>query len=313
MARQSAPRGGEPHTPVGAPDKGLKGGCAMPEDNVFQRITQEYYQLTASEKKLANYVVANGQRTQSMSISELAGECAVAEATITRFCRRMGYQGYSAFRLAIAASAVTRPSDADLLSGEIHADDTVPILCRKLAGAEIDAITETQALIQPERIQAAADLLLSADRVMCMGQGASMLMAEEAAHLFTTVFSGFFPVSDSHMQVITTSKLTERDAILAFSYSGATKELLDILRVAKAQKVPTLLVTRYCGSPGAAQADLVLQCGSTEGPLQLGSIAARIAQLYLVDVLFSEMCRRDLDHCKRQRELVADYLSEKHV
>ena len=115
------------------------------------------------------------------------------------------------------------------------------------------------------------------------------------------------------MQVITTSKLTERDAILAFSYSGATKELLDILRVAKAQKVPTLLVTRYPGSPGAAQADLVLQCGSTEGPLQLGSIAARIAQLYLVDVLFSEMCRRDLDHCKRQRELVADYLSEKHV
>src|SRR5699024_4292197 len=84
MARQSAPRGGEPHTPAGAPDKGLKGGCAMPEDNVFQRITQEYYQLTASEKKLANYVVANGQRTQSMSISELAGECAVAEATITR-------------------------------------------------------------------------------------------------------------------------------------------------------------------------------------------------------------------------------------
>ena len=67
MARQSAPRGGEPHTPAGAPDKGLKGGCAMPEDNVFQRITQEYYQLTASDKKLANYVVANGQRTQSMS------------------------------------------------------------------------------------------------------------------------------------------------------------------------------------------------------------------------------------------------------
>ena len=97
MARQSAPRGTEPHTPAGAPDKGLKGGCAMPEDNVFQRITQEYYQLTASEKKLANYVVANGQRTQSMSISELAGECGVAEATITRFCRRMGYQGYSAF------------------------------------------------------------------------------------------------------------------------------------------------------------------------------------------------------------------------
>ena len=64
---------------------------------------------------------------------------------------------------------------------------------------------------------------------------------------------------------------------------------------------------------GAAQADVVLQCGSTEGPLQLGYVAARIAQLYLIDVLFSEMCRRDLEHCRQHRELVADALSEKHV
>ena len=70
----------------------------MPEENVFNRITREYYQLTASEKKLANFVVANGQRSQSMSISELAAACGVAEATISRFCRRMGYRGYSALR-----------------------------------------------------------------------------------------------------------------------------------------------------------------------------------------------------------------------
>ena len=76
----------------------------MPEENVFSRITQEYYQLTASEKKLATFVVANGQRSQTMSISELAAACGVAEATISRFCRRMGYRGYSVFRLAIAAA-----------------------------------------------------------------------------------------------------------------------------------------------------------------------------------------------------------------
>ena len=65
----------------------------MSEEDVFTRITQEYYQLTASEKKLANFITANGQRSQSMSISELAAACGVAEATISRFCRRMGYSG----------------------------------------------------------------------------------------------------------------------------------------------------------------------------------------------------------------------------
>ena len=131
-----------------------------------------------------------------------------------------------------------------------------------------------------------------------MGQGGSMLLAEEASHLFTTVFPGFFPVSDSHMQVIAASNLTAKDAILFFSYSGATKDLMDVLQIARQRQTRIVLVTRYPGSPGAELADCVLQCGSTENPLQLGSIAARIAQLYLIDVLFSEMCRRDLEHCK---------------
>ena len=115
------------------------------------------------------------------------------------------------------------------------------------------------------------------------------------------------------MQVITASSLTERDAILFFSYSGSTRDLMDVLHVARQQHAKSILVTRYPGSPGAALVDVVLQCGSIEVPLQLGSVAARIAQLYLIDVLFSEMCRRDLETCRHHRELVADALSEKHV
>ncbi len=284
----------------------------MPDENVFNRITQEYYQLTASEKKLANFVSANGRQAQGMSISELAAACGVAEATISRFCRRLGYRGYSAFRLAIAASMAGRV-ESNPLSGEITPTDTVSALSTKLAGAEISAIRETKSLIHPASIQKAADILLASEKVLCMGQGGSMLLAEEAAHLFTTVFPGFFPVPDSHMQVIYASSLSPRDTILYFSYSGATKDLLDVLRIAKQRRANVLLVTRYPNSPGAEQADLVLQCGSTETPLQLGSIAARIAQLYLIDVLFSEMCRRNLEDCKLQRETVADALSEKHI
>ena len=284
----------------------------MSEEDVFTRITQEYYQLTASEKKLANFITANGQRSQSMSISELAAACGVAEATISRFCRRMGYSGYSAFRLAIAAATVSR-MDPKMLSGTIQPDDSVSELCSKLAGVDIGAIHETQALIQPEVIKTAADILLAGDKVLCMGQGGSMLMAEEAAHLFTTVFSGFFPVQDSHMQVIAASNLSERDVILFFSYSGATKDLMDVLRIAKQRQTKIILVTRFPGSPGAALADCVLQCGSTENPLQLGSVAARIAQLYLIDVVFSEMCRRDLEGCGHRREMIADALSDKHL
>ena len=283
----------------------------MPEDNAVNRITDSYYQLTTSEKKLANFVVANGPSAQQMSISEMAAECGVAEATVSRFCRRLGYSGYSAFKLAIAG--VAGRSAPSPLNGEILEEDSVEDMCSKLANASMDAIVETQSLVRPADIKVAADAIVAADKVICMGQGASMLMAQEVAHLFSTAFSGFFAVIDSHVQAVTVAQLTERDLILYFSYSGSTKELMDLLRIAKARKVKVLLITRYPNSPGASMADIVLQCGSIESPLQLGSVPARIAQLYLADVLFSEVCRRDLEGCRRRRERAADALSEKHV
>jgi len=272
----------------------------------------EYYQFTSAEKKVADYVVSSGVKAQSMSISELAGVCGVAEATISRFCRRLGYDGYAAFRLAIAASAAFREG-ANPLTGEVSAEDSIPDLAQKLAGASINAIQETQGLIDPKTIRAAADILIGAEKVLCMGQGGSMILAQEAAHLFTTAFSSFYAVNDSHMQVIYASQLGAKDAILFFSYSGSTTGLMDVQRVSKARGVKMVLITRYPNSPGAKQADLVLQCGSTESPLQLGSVPARVAQMYLVDVLFSEICRRDMEGCRAHRAAVADALSEKHV
>ena len=63
----------------------------MANTNIFEQINSEYYQLTSAEKRVADYVADHQQRTQYMSISELAEEAGVAEATVTRFCKRLGY------------------------------------------------------------------------------------------------------------------------------------------------------------------------------------------------------------------------------
>jgi len=287
----------------------------MPDSNIFARITSGYYQLTAAEKKVADYIVVqqHQQKVQYFSISELAEACGVADATISRFCRQIGYRSYNAFKLAVAKSTVARPGTRSPLTGEITPEDSITDLCQKLCTADVDAIAQTQELIRPEVIQRAADALLAADRVLCMGQGGSMIMAEEAAHLFSTSFGGYFAVRDSHMQMIEATQLTERDAILYFSYSGATRDLMELLPVARERRAKILLITRFPNSPAAAMADIVLLCGSNENPLQLGSAAARIAQIYLLDVLVNEMCRRDMASCAAHRQAIADALSEKHI
>lgn len=280
--------------------------------NLLERISSEYYQLTTAERKVADYVVAHQRDTQFMSISDLAEACGVADATVSRFCRRLNYKGYNAFKLAVA-NTVSQRSGEMFLSGEISPEDSVPDLCQKLYSTELEALSQTLSMIRPENILAAADILSRAKRVLCMGQGGSMIMAAEAAHLFSTAMPGFSPVSDSHLQLIAATTLAAEDAVLFFSYSGATRELMDLLDVVGDRGAKVILVTHFPKSPAAAQADVVLQCGANEGPLQLGSVPARMAQLFLVDILFTEVCRRNEGAAKEVRERVADALSAKHI
>ena len=284
----------------------------MIESNIFEKISSEYYQLTSAEKRVADFVADHQQKTQYMSISELSEEAGVAEATVTRFCKRLGCKGYNAFKLAVANSVAGR-IDSLPPESEITPDDSIAELGRKLYMADRDAMAQTLELLRPDDVKKAADILCAADNVLCMGQGGSMLLAQECAHLFSTSVPHFRAVSDSHLQAIAAAHLTERDAVIYYSYSGSTEELLKNLRVVRDRGAGVILITRFPKSPGAAYADVVLQCGSREGLLQMGSVAARVAQLYLTDVLFHEVCRRDPVKCAETRQLVAEVLSDRHM
>lgn len=282
-------------------------------ESVFDTISAAYYELTAAEKKTADFIMANRGQSQYLSIAELADYSGVAEATVSRFCRRLGYKGYNAFRLALANASSSLTPEAGLLSGPVESTDSFEEMCQKLYTADQTAMYRTLELIREETIRQAADMLHAAHRVVCMGQGGSMLLAQDACHLFSTVSGKFSAVADSHTQIMTAVNMDEHDLILFFSFSGATKELIDTMQTARARGVKTMLVTRFLKSPGAALADLALPCGANESPLQLGSIPAKIAQLFLIDVLFSEYCRRDMDSCLQSRARLASALESKHL
>ena len=282
------------------------------QPSVFVHIGSEYYTFTASEKKLADYILSAQDSISRMSISELASACAVADATVSRFCRRLGYKGYPDFKIAIANASVGRLED-NPLSGEITQEDDLETISRKLLNASVTAMDQTREVLNLQAVAQAAAILRSSTSVYCMGQGGSMLIAAEAAHLFSTISSKFRPVSDSHMQAMAAVLMEPTDAVLFFSYSGSTLAMLDTLKSVRERGAKVILVTRFPNSPGAALADIVLQCGANENPLQSGSIPARIAQMYLVDVLFSEFTRKDLESAKDSRNRIAHALSAKHV
>ncbi len=286
-------------------------------DNIFVSLSNGYYHFTVAEKKAADYVLAHKTDVQYMSISELAEECGVAEATISRFCRRLNLNGYNAFKLAIAKAAAEEHKGISHVvmsqPEKITETDSVQELSRKVCSSHVAAINQSLELLQPDRIHAAADLICGAERVYFMGQGGSMLLAMIGAYQFSTLAPKFFAVQDSHVQASTVALLSPRDVVVFFSYSGSTKELTEIMTLAKGCGAGVILVTRFSKSPGAALADVVLRCGSNEGPLQLGSMPAKLAQLFVVDVLCQECARRDPETARRSREKIAEALTERHL
>ena len=131
--------------------------------------------------------------------------------------------------------------------------------------------------------------------------------------MFSTVSGKFFAIYDSHIQMSTAATMDQHDAIILFSYSGATHNCLRILELAKSRSVRTILVTRFHNSPAAKLADVVLCCGSNEGPFQVGAIPARIAQLVVVDVLFQEYFRRNRAQCEENIQNIDSALSGMHL
>ena len=102
---------------------------------------------------------------------------------------------------------------------------------------------------------------------------------------FACITNKFRATTDSHMQVMAASLMTEQDVVLFVSYSGATRDLIETLRTAKANGAKVILITHYEDSPGAALADVVLLCGAQESPLDSGSIPIKVAVLYVAEVL----------------------------
>lgn len=262
--------------------------------NILELITEQYQSLTPSNRKLANYILANTRETQYMSISSLAECSGVSEATITRFCRSLGLSGYNSLKLALAKSVhVTNVDDHSGSSGNMQSGDTPSTIFPKIYDECMLSLNETLELLDEKEINRAVDLISAADRVFCFGQGGSMVMAMEAWARFSTATSRFVHIEDTHMQAMSIALATERDVILFFSYSGSTKDMEDIMRIAEERHVSVILVTHFPNSYAAQHADVVLLCGYSESPLQSGSGAAKIGQLFIIECLFSIFYERN--------------------
>ena len=250
--------------------------------NFWELLQQHQGDLTKSGRTVAEYLLQHAGEAQYLSISSLAKECCVAEATVFRFCRALGFEGYHEMRIALAQANTT----GALINQRVpESDADTATLCEHASALLMTTINGTQNALSPEAVDRASELLRKARQVYCLGQGGSMLIANDICARFACISTKFRTAGDSHLQLVTASLMTPEDVVLFVSYSGATRDMLETLRTAKAAGAKIILLTHYEDSPGAKLADVVLLCGAQESPLDSGNIPIKVALLYVAEVL----------------------------
>lgn len=238
--------------------------------------------LKPAENKVANYILDNTEEILHMTITNLSEQTGTALATIVRLCKKIGYSGFQELKNAIVSDLI------DPLKGiheEIELDDNIGTIAQKVFYSGIQSLGDTLKMIDISSLEEAIRVIAEANKVDIYGVGASGFIALDAHHkMFKTgIHSAAY--NDAHMQIISAGFLTERDVAVGISHSGSTKDTIQSLKRAKEAGAKIICVTSYMKSPITKISDISLYVAARETTFRSDAMAARIAQLCLIDLV----------------------------
>lgn len=277
-------------------------------EHVIVKIKAIYSALSSKEKIVADYIMNNPKEIIHLSITEFSENTSVAEATIFRFCKRLGFRGYQAFKIALASEYVEPIQN---FHEEIKEEDEVHTLAKKVFMGHIEAIKDTLNLLDSDKLETIVDLLSRATRIDFYGSGGSSAIALDAYHKFLRTGINCNAHSDSHQQIISAALLKPGQAAIGISHSGSNKDVIEALRIAKANGAVTIAITNHYKSPLTKEADYVLYTTSRETYFRSEALASRLVQLSLIDVLHVAVSIRKKEETLNNLQKIREAISIK--
>ncbi len=270
--------------------------------------------LAPAERRVAERVLADPAGVAASTISSLARACGTSETTVIRFCRAVGFTGYPALRLSLAAeNGRSEAGDSRQLSGDIAADDDLDKVVAKIAFADARAVEETAEQLDLDALHAVIDALVAAPRVDVYGVAASGFVALDFQQKLHRIGRVAFAWTDPHIALTSAALLTPGDVAVAISHSGATQDTLDALALAQRSGATTVALTNFPRSPLAELGDHVLTTAARETTFRSGATASRLAQLTVVDCVFVGVAQRTFETTQRALEVTHDAVVGRRV
>lgn len=273
-------------------------------------IKQNFDNYTSSETKIAEYILKNPKELYKLSALELAHLTDTSSASIIRFSKKLGFEGFQELKLELAKEESDHKNTNNQY-GYINTEDSIKDIMLKVGNKNIDAIKDTLDLLDISELEAAVTSIINAKNIYIFGIGVSALIALDLQYKLMRINKNTFMYLDSHMQLSSASNIDSKDIAIAISYSGRTKEVYKCISKAKANGAKCISITKYGRNPISESSHIKLQVPNMEEGIRVGAISSRIGQLTLIDILFIGVAKNNfsqVENClKETSQIVEDF------
>ena len=282
--------------------------------NVLNTISSLYHSLTKSEKKIADTILRSPDLVSQCPLSEIAKHLEVGEATLVRFCRTIGFKGFSDFKLELSIELATRDNnDETVLETEIMPSDDSLTIAQKLQAAVSNVMEETVNLLDLKQLEQVVKAIKKARRIFLFGVGSSGVTAEDAKNKLMRIGFQVDATGNNHFMYMQAALLKPNDVAIGLSHSGYSQETAHTLKIAKQNGATTVAITHSLRSPVTESADYVLVNGNKQGKLQGDSIGTKIAQLFVLDLIYALLVQGEQERAVETKQKTLNVILEQRI
>jgi glucokinase len=262
-------------------DAQLRSITAAGGSAILSQIRRVRSELSPAELRVAEHVLAHPHSAVSDPIAEIAKAAQVSQPTVIRFCRSMGCEGLSDFKLRLASGLT---GTVPITHSQVMHDDSMLELGAKVLGNTASSILQVRSQLNREMIDRATELLINAGRVDFYAIGHYGVVAQDAQFKFLRFGVPSAAYTDPRLQMLAAGVLKPGDVAVIVSASGRLPELLDVADKVHERGAAVVAITGS-HSPLARKADAALIVDHVEDVSTHLPMVSRILHLLVIDIL----------------------------
>ncbi len=285
----------------------------MPNNYLKMLIHNKFHLLSKSEQKLSEYFLQLDEDLINKTIANLSTETGYSQTTVFNFVKKLGFEGFQEFKIKLASNISSENYNKSNVSltvySEITSEDSVEVVAEKIINFNQNSLSTLYETLDKKKIESTLGLIKNVKNLYFFGVGGSSVVAYDSFHKFLRTNYTCNYITDYHLQLISSTRLTKNDGVFIFSHSGESIETINLVKQIK--KTDAIIIT-LTGNPGSELIELSdesIIVYSEESKFRTESLVSRILYLTVMDIIYTSVMYKNNDMSFKAFKKVRDAIS----